>query len=47
METYEKIYGSIEDPFNNRWKDGVNMFIEEGVLLQNDGDWEEFDEMDE
>ena len=40
MENYEKIYGSIEDPFDNKWKDGVNMFMEEGVLLENDGDWE-------
>lgn len=47
MENYEKIYGSIEDPFENRWKDGVNMFVEEGVLLENDGDWEEVDEDDE
>jgi hypothetical protein len=47
MEDYETIYGSIEDPFENRWKDGVNMFVEEGVLLENDGDWEELDEDDE
>jgi hypothetical protein len=47
MENYENIYGGIEDPFENRWKDGVNMFVEEGVLLENDGDWEEVDEDDE
>ena len=46
IENYEKIYGIIEDPFENRWKDGVNMFVEEGVLLENDGDWEEVDEED-
>ena len=47
MENYEKIYGSIEDPFENKWKDGVNMFVQDGVLLENDGDWEEIDEEDE
>lgn len=47
MENYEKIYSSIEDPFDNKWKDGVNMFIEEGVLLENDGEWEEIDDDDE
>ena len=44
VENYEKIYGSVEDPFENKWKDGVNMFVEEGVLLENDGDWEEVDD---
>jgi hypothetical protein len=41
MDNYETIYGAIQDPFNNRWKEGVNMFTEEGVLLDKDGDWEE------
>ena len=44
MENYETIFKSIEDPFNNKWKDGVNMFVEEGVFLEKDGDWEEVDE---
>lgn len=47
MQNYETIYGAIEDPFENRWKDGVNMFIEEGLLLENDGDWEEVSDEDE
>lgn len=40
MENYVTIYGQIEDPFKRRWADGENMFIEEGILLENDGDWE-------
>ena len=47
MENYEHIYSQIEDPFKGRWNDGIDFYENQGILLENDGDWEEMDEEDE
>lgn len=44
MDKYQEIYEKIEDPFKGRWKDGENMFYQQGILLQNEGDWEEVED---